>query len=125
MKWQLTNEISQIIYSLYREKEISKNVYNNITNSIELQNRMDTIFVSSKNSKALDPHRLFHNLTDKISLKWSDKHVVLSSLSIYYIWKNPNLNYQLWHKMKRLNYLMGHNLHQIFKITLSTFKKKA
>ena len=32
----LLNEIRQIIYSLYRAKEITKKVYNNIMNSIKL-----------------------------------------------------------------------------------------
>ena len=32
----LLNEIRQIIYSLYRAKEINKKVYNNIMNSIKL-----------------------------------------------------------------------------------------
>ena len=32
----LLNEIKQIIYSLYRAKEITKKVYNNIMNSIKL-----------------------------------------------------------------------------------------
>ena len=32
----LLNEIIQIIYSLYQEKEVTKKVYNNITNSIKL-----------------------------------------------------------------------------------------
>ena len=32
----LLNEIRQIIYSLYWAKEITKNVYNNIINSIKL-----------------------------------------------------------------------------------------
>ena len=32
----LLNEIRQIIYSLYRSKEITKKVYNNIMNSINL-----------------------------------------------------------------------------------------
>ena len=32
----LLNEIRQIIYSLYRIKEITKKVYNNIMNSIKL-----------------------------------------------------------------------------------------
>ena len=31
----LLNEIRQIIYSLYREKEVTKKVYNNIMNSIK------------------------------------------------------------------------------------------
>ena len=32
----LLNEIRQIIYSLYRAKEITKKVYNNVMNSIKL-----------------------------------------------------------------------------------------
>ena len=32
----LLNEIGQIIYSLYRAKQITKKVYNNIKNSIKL-----------------------------------------------------------------------------------------
>ena len=32
----LLNEIRQIIYYLYQAKEITKKVYNNITNSIKL-----------------------------------------------------------------------------------------
>ena len=50
----LLNEIKQIIHSLHQEKE----VYNNIMNSIKLQNKMDTIFMNSENTKTTDPHRL-------------------------------------------------------------------
>ena len=32
----LLNEIRQIIYSLHRAKEITKNVYNNIMNSVKV-----------------------------------------------------------------------------------------
>ena len=32
----LLNEIREIIYSFYREKEITKKLYNNIINSIQL-----------------------------------------------------------------------------------------
>ena len=32
----LLNEVRQIIYSLYRAKELTKKVYNNIANSIKL-----------------------------------------------------------------------------------------
>ena len=32
----ILNEICQIIYSVYQEKEITKKVYNNIMNSIKL-----------------------------------------------------------------------------------------
>ena len=84
----LLNEIRQIIYSLYQAKDITKKVYNNMINSIKLQNRMDTIFINSKSSKTSDLNRLLLNLSEKIYLKRSDKYVVLSNLSIYYTWKN-------------------------------------
>ena len=54
-------------------------------NSIE---EMDTIFMNSKNSKTLKPHRLLLNLSNKVNLKWSDKHFALSNLSICYNKKN-------------------------------------
>ena len=68
----LLNEIRQIIYSLYQEKGIAKKVYNNIMNSIKLQNRINIIFMDFKNSKPSDSHRLLLNLLDKINLrkKW-------------------------------------------------------
>ena len=62
----LLNEIRQNIYSLYGAKEITKKEYNNIMNSIKLWNRMDIRFMNSKNSETSDPHRLLHNLSDKI-----------------------------------------------------------
>ena len=41
-----------------------------------------------ENSKTFDPHRLLLNLSDKINLKKSEKHVALSNLGIYYTWRN-------------------------------------
>ena len=55
---------------------------------MKLQNRMDTIFMNSENSKISDAHRLLLTLSDKIQLKRSDEYVTLSNLSIYYTWKN-------------------------------------
>ena len=78
----LLDEIRQIIYYLYREKEITKKVYNNAINSIKF--RMDTIFLNSENTKTSDLHRLLFNLSGKINLKRSDKYVALTNLSIYY-----------------------------------------
>ena len=82
----LLNEIGEIVYSLYQAKGIIKSiyniVYNNIMNSIKLQNIMNTIFMNSKKGGTPDPHGL--NLTDKINLKRSDKYVALSNLSICY-----------------------------------------
>ena len=63
-------------------------------NSIKSQNRMDTIFMNSENSKTSDPHRLLLNLTNKINLKRSNKYVALSKLSIYYTWKNFKKSYK-------------------------------
>ena len=44
--------------------------------------------MNSEHSKTPDPHRLLLNLADKINLKWGDKYVALSNLSIYYTWEN-------------------------------------
>ena len=55
----LPNEIRQIINSLYRIKEITKKLYNNIMNSIK----------NSKNSGTSDPHRLLLSLLGKIDLQ--------------------------------------------------------
>ena len=58
-------------------------------NSIELQRRVDSIFVNSAISKTSDPHRLLLNLSYKKNLQRSgDKYVALSNFSIYHTWKN-------------------------------------
>ena len=44
--------------------------------------------MNSGNSKTSDFNRLLLNLTDKITLKRSDKYIALSNFSIYYTWKN-------------------------------------
>ena len=73
----LLNEIRQIIYSLYRAKEITKKVYNNTMNSIKLWNTMDTIFINSENS---NPHRLLLNLSNKVInmlLYWTSAFTII------------------------------------------------
>ena len=55
---------------------------------------MDAIFMNSEKSKTSDPDRVLPNLTDKISLKRSDKYAALSKLSIYYTWKNIKKSYK-------------------------------
>ena len=50
--------------------------------------------MNSKNSETYDSHRLLLNLSDKVNLKRSDKHVALSNLSIYYTWKNIKKSYK-------------------------------
>ena len=49
---------------------------------------MNTVSMNSKNSKTSDLQSLLLNLSDKVNLKRSDRYVVLSNLSICYIWKN-------------------------------------
>ena len=46
--------------------------------------KIDTIFMSSKNSETSDFHRILRNLTDRIDLRRKDKYIDLSNLSIYY-----------------------------------------
>ena len=53
---------------------------------------MDTIFMNSKNSRTSEYHVLVLKLADK--LRRGQKSVVLSNLSIYYIWKNIKSSYK-------------------------------
>ena len=58
---------------MYREKEKTKKVYNNIMNLIKLLNRLNAIFMSSENSKPSNTYRLLINLSNKINFKKIDK----------------------------------------------------
>ena len=49
---------------------------------------METIFMSSKNSKTSNSHRFRLDLTDKLDLKDPKKNMALANLSIYYTCKN-------------------------------------
>ena len=49
---------------------------------------MDTIFINSENSRTLNPHILTLKLTNKLDLRFGEKVIALSNLSIYYTWKN-------------------------------------
>ena len=86
----LFNEITQIFYSLYQSKEITKKVYNNIIKSLET---MDTIFMNSENSKTSKAHILMLKLTDKLDFRIGEKVIALSNLTIYYTWKNIKSSY--------------------------------
>ena len=55
---------------------------------------MDTVFMNFENSKTYDARKLLLNLAYKINLKRSDKYVALSSLIIYYTWKNIKTSYK-------------------------------
>ena len=69
MVQRLPVALVQVKYSLYREKEVTKKVYNNLMNSVKLYNRMDTIFMNYGNSETPDSCRVLLKLWDKINLK--------------------------------------------------------
>ena len=81
----LLKEIRQIVYFLYQSKQITKKVYNNIS---QFNYKMDTIFMNSGNSKTSKSHVLILKLTNKLDLRIGEKIIALSNLSIYYTWKN-------------------------------------
>ena len=54
---------------------------------------MDTIFMSSENSKISEPHILKLKLTDKLDFRVDKKVIALSNLSIYYTWNNIKSSY--------------------------------
>ena len=62
---KLNNEIRQIIYSLYRSKNLSKTIYNHFYNHQQYI-KMSNIFMSTENSKTSD-FRLY--FTDKVDLR--------------------------------------------------------
>ena len=53
---------------------------------------METIFM--ENSKTNEPHKFVLNLSQRLVLRSSDKHVALQNLSIYYTWKNIRKQYK-------------------------------
>ena len=54
---------------------------------------METIIMNSENSKTPKPHILTLKLTNKLDLRFGEKVIALSNLSIYYTWKNIKSSY--------------------------------
>ena len=48
---------------------------------------LETIFMDLENSKTNEPHKCVLNLSQRLDLKSSNKHIALENLSIYYTWK--------------------------------------
>ena len=55
---------------------------------------MNTIFMSSENSKTSDAHRHSLNLGYRIDWRRKDKHISFSNISIHYSWKNIKKPYK-------------------------------
>ena len=87
-------------YSLYREKEVAKKYKQYIEFNKVIKQNWYTIksYYILHIDIYIDPHRLLVNLPHKTNLKWSDKYVALSNLSIYYTWKNI----KKWYKSIKL-----------------------
>ena len=48
---------------------------------------METLFMNTENIKTSEPHKIVLNLSQRLDLRSSDKHVALENLSVYYPWK--------------------------------------
>ena len=55
---------------------------------------METIFVNLENSKTNEPHKFVYNLSQRLDLRSSNKHVALQNLFIYYKLKSIRKQYQ-------------------------------
>ena len=55
---------------------------------------METTFMNTGNSKTNEPHKFVLNLSQRLDLRSSNKHVALQNLSIYYMWKNIRKHYK-------------------------------
>ena len=55
---------------------------------------MKTIFMNTENSKTNEPHKSVLNLSQRLKLKGSNKHISLQYLSIYYTWKSIRKQYK-------------------------------
>ena len=55
---------------------------------------METIFMNRENSKTNKPHKFVLNLSQRLDLRSSDKHVALQNSSIYYTRKNIRKQYK-------------------------------
>ena len=62
---------------------------------------METILMNTKNSKTNESQQFFYNLSQRLNLRSSNKHVALQNLPIYYTWKNIRKQY----KKKKLKIL--------------------
>ena len=60
----------------------------------KIKNEIEKIFMNTENSKTKEPHKCVLNLSQRLDLRSSNKHLVLQNLSIYYTWKNIRKQYK-------------------------------
>ena len=66
---KLKNEIRQLVYSLYRSKKLTKQLYKFDWHYLKMQ----SIFMNTENSKTGEPHRFKLDWTGKLNLKTQRK----------------------------------------------------
>ena len=78
---------------------MTKTVYNKLIKAIRSKKlraeliKMETFFMSTKNSKTNEPYKFKYDLIDKLDLRNPNKNMALGNLSIYYTWKNVKSTY--------------------------------
>ena len=55
---------------------------------------MEAISMNTENCKTNEPYNFVLNLSQRLDLRSSDKHVALQNVSIYYTWKNITKQYK-------------------------------
>ena len=55
---------------------------------------METVFMNMENNKISEPHKFVLNLSQRLDLRRSGKHVSLQNLSIYYTWEYIRKQYK-------------------------------
>ena len=55
---------------------------------------MEAVFMNMENNKTKEPRKFVLNLSQRLDLRGSNKHVALQNLSIYYTWKNIRKQYK-------------------------------
>ena len=55
-----------------------------IQNKTTNENEQFTIFMNTENRETKEPNKITHNLSQRLDVRISDKHVALSNLSTYY-----------------------------------------
>ena len=66
--------------------------------------------MNKENRETNEPHKFVLNLSQKLDLRSSNKHVALQKLSIYYTWKNIRKLYKNNTRIMSLNYQIVLNL---------------
>ena len=54
---------------------------------------METIFMSTEHNKTNESHKFVLNLSQRLDLRSSNKHVALQNLSLFYMRKNIRKHY--------------------------------